>query len=267
MVTQRDVEGFVRATAKQMVTYLQSRYETPDFNPLIKVSFAQNRKISYGGIRGGIPFINIVGKRFLAAANNVGNGGMMNEIEYPRFDKDPIIGGLYGVTWKKALACLVAHELGHAVQYNHGTKEAAKRHFDIADLDNRNKILEGHDWFWKKIYADLRVAFINSNDYPISKDATPVKSAPTPVSEPKPAPAPTPAPVQHVVAEPVKGALYVKYKYKGNATYSWFYVDQKLAVVIAEINKKFYRADPFGEVLEELPFKTLVEARRNLIGQ
>lgn len=30
---------------------------------------------------------------------------------------------------------------------------------------------------------------------------------------------------------------------------------------------KFYRADPFGEVLEELPFKTLVEARRNIIGQ
>jgi hypothetical protein len=67
-------------------------------------------------------------------------------------------------------------------------------------------------------------------------------------------------------AAPRTGALYVKYAYKGNTTVSRFYIDQKLAAVIVEVNRRFYKADEFGDIQEQLPFTTLAEARRFLIG-
>lgn len=251
MVTQQNIDQFVRALTGRMVSYVRVKYDCPNFNPRVSVVFAANRKVSRGGVRNGQSFFYVIGKRFLAAANAT---GMMDEPEYKSFNSDPVIGGLYNVTWKKALASLVAHELGHAVQYDKGTKMGAKRVLGIEELDDRNEMLRGHDWFWKRIYADLRIEFVNSDQFDVVKpiEPAPVLKAPKPViSEP---------------AAPRTGTLYVKYAYKGNSTVIRFYIDQKLAAVVVETNRQFYRADDFGDVQEKLPFTTLAEARRFLIG-
>lgn len=254
MVTQQTVDSFIRSLSEKMVAYVRVKYDCPKFSPVVGVTFAANRKTSRGGVRHGRAFFNIVAKRFLAAAQGT---GMMDEPEYKSFNRDPVIGGLYNVTWQKALASLVAHELSHSVQYDQGTKVGAKRVLGIEELDDRNEILRGHDWFWKRIYADLRTQFVNGNQFEI-ETAKPV--APAPASKP------APTPVVSEPAQPRTGALYVKYTYKGNSTVTRFYIDQKLAAVIVETNRQFYKADEFGDVQEKLPFTTLAEARRFLIG-
>lgn len=205
-------------------------------------------------MRNGRSFINIVAKRFLSAAQGT---GMMDEPEYKSFNLDSIIGGLYNITWKKALASLVAHELGHAVQYDKGTKVGAKRVLGVEELDDRNEILRGHDWFWKRIYGDLRTQFVNNNQFEIERSPAPKPAAPAPEVVKQEVTAP---------ATPRTGTLYVKYAYKGNSTVTRFYIDQKLKAVIVEVNRQFFKADEFGDVQEKLPFTTLAEARRFLIN-
>ena len=264
MVTQLEVDTFLRSTADEMVRYIRVKYDAPKFSPIIQTTYAPHRTTSRGGVRKGRAFINIVAKRFLAAAQGT---GMMDELEYKSFNPSPVIGGMYNVTWKKALASLLAHELAHAAQYDSGTKVGAKRVLGVENLDDRNEILRGHDWFWKRIYADLRVQFVNGKEFPLTVEA-PRAPAPAPkvaVATATPAPKVV-KPVETTPAAPRTGSLYVKYAYKGNTTVARFYIDQKLAAVIVENNRKFYKADEFGEVQEKLPFTTLAEARRFLIG-
>jgi hypothetical protein len=263
VVTQQTIDKYIRDLTHKMVDYVRVKYECPKFSPVVKVTFAVNRRISRGGIRRGQAFFDIVAKRFLAAAQGT---GMMDEPEYKSFNRDPIIGGLYNVSWKKALASLVAHELSHSIQYDHGTKVGAKRVLGIEKLDDRNEILLGHDWFWKRIYADLRTKFVNNDQF----DVDPIKPAAVAVrpleAEVVTKPVTAPPVVTKPATAPPVGALYVKYTYKGNNTVSRFYIDQKLAAVIVETNRQFYKADEFGDIIEKLPFNTLVEARRFLIG-
>ena len=254
MVAQQDVDKFLRQVAEQMVRYIRVKYDAPNFSPAIRVTFSLNRTTSRGGVRNGQTFINIVAKRFLAAAQGT---GMMDEPEYRSFNRDSIIGGLYNITWKKALASLVAHELGHAVQFDQGTKVGAKRVLGVENLDDRNEVLRGHDWFWKSIYADLRTQFVNNKQFDLAQPVVAAPVAPAPkVTKPKPM----------EPAAPSTGVLYVKYAYKGNSTVTRFYIDQKLKAVIVETNRQFYRADDFGDIIEKLPFTTLADARRFLIG-
>lgn len=259
MVTQQDVSATLRQISSKMVSYLRVKYNSPDFDPAVKITFAENRRVSRGGIRRGQAFINIVAKRFLAAANTP--YGIMDEPEYKSFNGDRVIGGLYGIIWQRALASLVAHELGHAVQYYGTTKVGAKKVFGIEDISDDNDSMRGHDWFWKKIYADLRTQFVNGPAFDhifVVGFTQPQQESVKTIATQEPEP---------VKSCPPPGALYVKYRYKGDATYSEFYISGELKVVIAEINRKFYRFDPFGGDLELLPFKSLVEARKNLIGQ
>lgn len=255
MVTQKNVEQFIQSFTGKMVSYVRVKYACPTFNPVVRVSFAERRTTSRGGIRRGNSFISIVAKRFLVAAQST---GMMDEPEYKSFNRDPVIGGLYNITWKKALASLLAHELGHAIQFDRGTKVGAKKVLGVENLDDRNEILRGHDWFWKQIYADLRVRFVNNEQFDLVQ---PVVRASAPVI-------PKAIPVEEIEsATPSAGTLYVKYAYKGNSTITRFYINQKIAAVIVETNRQFFKADEFGENLEKLPFSSLVEARRFLIGQ
>ena len=258
MITQQTVDSFIRSLSEKMVAYVRVKYDCPNFSPVVQVTFAANRKTSRGGVRRGRAFFNIVAKRFLAAAQGT---GMMDEPEYKSFNRDPVIGGLYNVTWQKALASLVAHELAHSIQFDQGTKVGAKRVLGIEELDDRNEILRGHDWFWKRIYGDLRTQFVNNNQFEIEE---PVEKSPAP----KPV-APAPEVVKQEVTAPEApraGTLYVKYAYKGNSTVTRFYIDQKLMAVIVETNRQFFKADEFGDVQEKLPFTTLAEARRFLIN-
>lgn len=255
-IAEAAIDAFIRKTVKEILPHIRKVYDTPNFSPAVRVSFAPNRRCSRGGIRRGLPFISIVGKRFVKPAMV---DGYMDEPEYKRFDNDPVIGGMKNVPWRKALAGLVAHELAHAVQFYQGTRSGAKRVLGIEELEDYNDLLSGHDWFWKKIYADLRVQFVNSANFDSNASKAPVQA---PVQAPVAAPVAAP-----VEVKPTSGVLFVKYMYKGNATHSIYYIDQKLAGVIAEINRKFYRADVFGEVFEQIEAKYLAEARRILIGQ
>lgn len=258
MVPYQSIDSFLREQAAKMVSYIRTRFDTPQFSPVIQVTFAANRRVSRGGVRRGQSFIKIAAHHYLVAANTP--TGKTDFIEYPSFNGDPVIGGLQDVSWKKALACLVAHELGHALQFDRYSQDDAKKALKMDQAMGNDGSLRVHGTFWKRIYADLRRQFINGQsfeDCPVepapevkSVDRTKTVEDTTPTVQPK-----------------KEGTLYVKYKYKGNGTYAWFYIDQKLVAVIAEIGRKFFRADPFGDNLELLPFDTMAAARRHLIGQ
>lgn len=257
MVSQQDIDVFLRKSTAKMVEYLRVRYSTPSFSPVVKVTFSQRSKRSRGGTRGGYSFINIVAHRFLTGANT--SAGTMNGLEYKSFNADPVIGGMYNVSWKVALASLIAHELGHAVQYDRKINESAKVCFGLENTAIDSPVLRGHNWFWRKIYADLRIQFVNGSAFSLNlcgEESTEVKSV---VKEPV-------KPVEEVKLT-APGKLFVKYRYKGASTHSEFYIDNKLVVVIVEMNHRFYKKDPLGDEMELLPFASLVEARKNLIGQ
>lgn len=250
MRPEDQIINFVRSVSGEMVSYLRTKYKTPGFNPKISVSFGKNRTTSRGGFRKGRPFIDIVGKRFVPS---VQYQTLMNELEYPAFNNDKVIGALYNVTWMKALAGLVAHELAHAVQFDADMKVEAKQEFKVGHLDDYHTYMRGHNGFWKRIYADLRIKFVNSKDYAYNITAP---TAPPKVGIDSPAPI--------LVAPPPSPSLYVKYNYRGEYSYSWYYIGSILVLVLAEKQGKIYVSE--DDKLTLTNYKNIVEARKQLIG-
>lgn len=165
------VNTFALAVAAKMETYVQTQYNVPDFKLKVILSYGERRRISRGGSRGGKPYINIVCKRFAASLDA---GELTDFHEYNHISNDPVIGNLKGVSWETALTALIAHEVAHAVQFFPLTKRSAMDMLGVDSLDGRNSILEKHNWFWQRIYADLRTKFVNG----VVNAATPVSVTP-----------------------------------------------------------------------------------------
>lgn len=252
MSPEDQIANFVKNISSEMVSYLRTKYKTPGFNPKISVTFGKNRTTSRGGFRKGRPFIDIVGKRFVPSAQYQ---TLMNEREYPAFNNDKVIGALYNVTWMKALAGLVAHELAHAVQFDADIKVEAKHEFKVGHLDDYHTYMRGHNGFWKRIYADLRIKFVNSENYAYNIDDK--KDVPVEVKAPEPVKVSNTPP-------PAAPTLYVKYGYKGEYSYSWYYIGSKLVLVLAEKQGKIYVSE--DDKLTLMNYKNIVEARKQLIG-
>ena len=256
MSPEDQIANFVKSISNEMVSYLRTKYKTPGFNPKISVTFGKNRTTSRGGFRKGRPFIDIVGKRFVPSAQYQ---TLMNEREDPAFNDDKVIGALYNVTWMRAMAGLVAHELAHAVQFDADIKVEAKQEFKVGHLDDYHTYMRGHNGFWRRIYADLRIKFVNSKDY--AYNIPNKKDAPAEVKVPEPAKVSIDSSPVPPSATPT---LYVKYAYKGEYSYSWYYIGSKLVLVLAEKQGKIYVSE--DDKLTLMNYKNIVEARKQLIG-
>jgi hypothetical protein len=149
----------------EMTKHIAEKYNGAGFVPMVRLDFGFHRTTSWGGTkRGGIPFVSLAVRKYLAGA--VSSGMDWNFIEYKNFQNDPVIGSLKNVTWQEAVRCLVAHELAHAAQYFKPVTIAAKAAFGMSGMDGASKDAKGHNVLWRKIYSDLRITFINGKVAP-----------------------------------------------------------------------------------------------------
>lgn len=164
IAAQETITQFVKDQVEEMVKHARVKYNSPDFNVHIKLSFAGGVHTSRGGLKySSGPFIKLACHRYIAPCENPEI--LIDENEYSHYRTDPVIGEMKNVHWTQALALLVAHEVAHAIQFHYGTKEAAAEQFGIKNLDRRNVIFLKHDWFYQRIYADLRSNFVNGRTF------------------------------------------------------------------------------------------------------
>lgn len=242
---QATVEQYARATAAKMEAYVQSQYNVPDFKLKVIVSYGERRRISRGGTRGGKPFINLVCKRFAAAAEA---GVVMTETEYAHIRNDPVIGEMKDVPWETALAGLIAHEIAHAVQFFPLTKRSAMEKLGVKELDGRNSILEKHNWFWQRIYADLRTEFVNGK---VAVTATPVVVTPQ----------------QARPQRTVNKGWKVVSQQNGKARFSSYYTASgELIGVLCVAPGGYFRYYPDTKTFKKLNVKNFNEARKIEFG-
>lgn len=159
--TEARVQNYTLAVSRLMTEFARKRFNLGDeWTPVVRPDFNPKRKRSWGGRRnvGGqgkrmVPFMSLVLARY------VGPNAETVFSEYKRFEKDPVIGTFEGANWQMALACLIAHEIAHCVQYTvHDT--------DIVKGLGGHK--RGHGQFWQNIYTIFRKEFVNQNQIPLA---------------------------------------------------------------------------------------------------
>lgn len=158
--TEAYVNNFAIQVSRIMTEFARERFNLPEtWVPVVRLDFNPRRKRSWGGRRrvGGrgnpmVPFMSLVLGRYVG-------GELTTFSEYKRFENDPVIGTFQAETWEGALACLIAHEISHSVQYTITDEDLVK------ELGGRKK---GHGAFWQNIYAIFRKRFINSGNIPLA---------------------------------------------------------------------------------------------------
>ena len=147
------VEVFALGTVNEMMRFIREEYNTPDFNVKVRLDFNPRRNRSWGGKRNGQNFISLA-MTYLKTIQE--NHMAASFFEYASFANDPVIGSLHNVTWKKALAALIAHEIAHAAQYSEATTSVMAAH----NLNNSH--VPAHGLVWKIIYKTLRTKYVNT---------------------------------------------------------------------------------------------------------
>lgn len=159
--TEAYVNNYALVVSRVMTEFCRKRFALgEEWTPVVRCDFNPRRKRSWGGLRrvGGrgnprVPFMSLVLGRY------VGDTAHTTFSEYKRFADDPVIGTFEGKNWEMALACLIAHEIGHCVQYT------VKDETVLDELGPRKR---GHGDFWQNIYAILRKEFINQHNIPVA---------------------------------------------------------------------------------------------------
>lgn len=242
------VEQYTRAMASKMEAYVQEHY-APNFKLAVTVSFAPSRRRCWGGIKKGVPYISIVGKRYAVA---VETGNLIDQLEYASIANDPVIGSLKNVPWRTAIAAIVAHEVSHAVQYFPSTKQQAMKAFNIAGIDSRSEILKHHDWFWQRIYADLRTVFVNGANEVVIEPVEPVEPV---------------APQQARPKRTISKGWSVKSQQVGKSRFSFYYTaSEELIGVLCVAPGGYFRYYPETETFVKLQVKNFNEARKIEFG-
>ena len=157
------ITQFVQDRVQEIVAHARVKYNAPEFDVNIKISFATGIRTSRGGIKNGQAFIKLSCLRYIEPCRKPNS--LIDEFEYKHYRSDPVIGEMKSVSWTTALACLVAHEMAHAIQFFPSTKEGAKAQLGLKGLDARNGIFAKHDYFFQRIYADLRSIFVNGRKF------------------------------------------------------------------------------------------------------
>lgn len=147
------VEIFALGTAQEMIRFVRAHYNAPDFNMKIRLDFSPRRTRSWGGRRNGVNFMSLALHRYAEAQKN---HKAISFNEYSSFAYDKVIGSIFLVNWKHALAGLIAHELAHAVQFSDIQNTVAA----AANLGQGEGRI-AHGLVWKNIYRTLRETYVN----------------------------------------------------------------------------------------------------------
>jgi hypothetical protein len=152
--------------------HLRDIFDIDQFTVKYKSRLANKRaRYSYGGydtVKFGGSYVNFVVNNIFA---NTHTPWVFKE--YPRFNKDPIIGGFKG-NWQKYFAALAAHEVAHGFQYNPLARKKLHRNnynifpyfdnlneFDVVNYHDKKLSLNNHNEFFRDVYAILRSEFVN----------------------------------------------------------------------------------------------------------
>jgi hypothetical protein len=125
-----------------------------------KLSWHESRGSSWGGTRVvkgfRVPWVSLALNGFSDPAKE-----LYTFSEYSHIAKSKFVGSLVDVDWVTELAALVAHELSHAAI-----------HFMLYALPKprwtkeytRKQMREPHGDYWRSIYRELRIKFVNKPD-------------------------------------------------------------------------------------------------------
>lgn len=153
---QNAVSNSVHLSYAKMVKHVHYNYGLSHWNPTIIVD-CLGKLSTCGGFQywNRIPYV-IIGVHDILKPDKDGKFYMS---EYKRFEKDPDIGGIASMNWKKVLAAYVAHEIAHALHWTPGTKPYLRRALNLPHQILRDD--KAHGKMWKAIYKDLRINFVN----------------------------------------------------------------------------------------------------------
>lgn len=155
LISSAEIAAYTRAVVTHMLPHIKQVHNMPNLAPRVLMSFKRHRTTSYGGLDGsGNPYISLVLRRYALVEPHTAT-----MTEYASYRADPVIGSVKG-SWKKAIAALVAHELAHVVQVLCAVSSRRCRSLGI----DPSEADAGHGDFWKGIYRDLRVNFVNNGE-------------------------------------------------------------------------------------------------------
>jgi hypothetical protein len=154
---KQEVRDFAAEILEEMTIYTRHRFKIPDFDPLMTISFHPSHYIPHGGHNQREPILFIPVYRLLKIVNR--KGKTRKFIEYDQFKDDPDIGELKKACWKQWIACTIAHELAHAIQYYAITHPRI-----CADLLKKYSYsqAEEHGAMWQDIYRGFRIRYVNN---------------------------------------------------------------------------------------------------------
>lgn len=127
---------------------------------LLKTSWSNSRRLSYGGLLHYKPYISLSLKRF--DLDRQGHRPSDDRyIEYPSIQASPVIGSTMG-SLEVTLATLIAHEVSHAAQHTRLHGKLTEKRLTIKDAVISKRALEKpHGQGWQEIYRYLRSTWVN----------------------------------------------------------------------------------------------------------
>lgn len=156
--TEMIIKQIVSMQIRDMVKYIESIFEYK--LPLkITLSFSSKRKRSWGGVTSDwrSPKISLALHKY---RHSVWENTKRDFKEYASFANDRYIGSQINVTWQKATATLIAHELAHAIQYYIPREQVQKV---IGNVPYET----GHGNYFRMIYRHLRVRLVNDVQFDV----------------------------------------------------------------------------------------------------
>ena len=155
--TAAEISKFVEQLRISTNAYIKEKYNTeiPKYN--VKLSFAPKRVRSWGGIRGGAPWMSLALYSRYVRFSMAKAGLKYRFKEYLFIEKDPIIGDVESDSWKEPIRALFMHEAAHGIARQTGNLiSAAALQVDRKTVFS-GKEVKGHGKEWRVIYRDLKM--------------------------------------------------------------------------------------------------------------
>lgn len=167
ITTQHEIVTIVNDQVRETVEFfIKQGWVDEDWIPSVRIDFLVYRSRSRGGRGGyGKDFISLETSRFL-------NPELTSFKEYKRFENDPEIGDVVDDR-ERAIRTMVAHELGHALQFSRKYSARVAKMLGIEEPSQA----KGHKLLWQTIYRLTRRALLNPKDTPQFDFAAPQAKA------------------------------------------------------------------------------------------
>lgn len=154
-VREVEIKNFIHEYTKILTEYAKTEFGLPEkWMPHVTIEFSNRLKRSWGGRKNFMPYIKIAAYRFTKKETDTFK-------EYDHIKTDPVIGSLDLCHWTKVLACIVAHEIAHAVQHT-ATSAIPSIGREMFHYGRTRNERVGHGANWQYIYRKFRENFVNN---------------------------------------------------------------------------------------------------------